>query len=86
MPTARPRGDCAQGYICLLCTFETPHRPCPMCSVRIGSKGYRGCTYVFPTKGGAAFAAIDISDGVVACRHWAVIRFAFNDIYTGYDK
>ena len=37
--------------------------------------------YVFPTKGSPAFAAVNISDGVVACRHWAVVRLAFNNIY-----
>ena len=37
--------------------------------------------YVFPTKGSPAFAAVNISDGVVACRHWAVVRLAFDDIY-----
>lgn len=40
------------------------------------------CNYIFPTKGSATFAAVNISDGVVARGHWAVIRFAFNDIYT----
>ena len=36
--------------------------------------------YVFPTKGSTAFAAVNISDGVVACRHWAVVRLAFDNI------
>jgi hypothetical protein len=36
---------------------------------------------VFPTKGSPAFATVNISDGVVACRHWAVVRLAFDDIY-----
>jgi hypothetical protein len=37
--------------------------------------------YVFPAKGSAAFAAVNISDGVLARRHWAVVRLAFDDIY-----
>jgi hypothetical protein len=37
--------------------------------------------YVFPTKGSAAFTAVDVSDGVLACHHWAVVRLAFDDIY-----
>ena len=38
-------------------------------------------TYVFPTKGSVAFAAINISDGVVSSRHWDVVGLAFDDIY-----
>jgi len=34
IPTARPRGDYAQGYICLPCTSETARTPC-----RISNQG-----------------------------------------------
>jgi hypothetical protein len=40
IPTARPREDYAQGYICLPCTSETARMPYPTCSVRMGSKIY----------------------------------------------
>ena len=82
MSTARPRGDYVQGYICLPCTSEIVRTPCPTCCVRIGSEVYQRCIYVFPTQGSTTFAAVNISDGVVSGRHWAVIRFPFDNIYT----
>ena len=44
----------------------------------INRKGY---FYVFTTNGSAAFVAVNTSDGVVACRHWAIVGLAFDDIY-----
>ena len=38
--------------------------------------------YVFPTEGSAAFAAVDVANGVGTSGHWAVIRFAFDDVDT----
>jgi len=81
--TARPRVDYVQGYICLLCTSETAHTPCPIHALWESEVDcIEDVIYVFPTEGSAAFAAVNISDGVVSGCHWAVIRFAFNDIYT----
>jgi hypothetical protein len=35
---------------------------------------------VFPSEDGTALDAVDIANGVVACRHLAVIGFAFDDV------
>ena len=59
--------DCSYALSYMLCENQEVNR--------------KGHLYVFPTKGSAAFAAVNISDGVVACRHWAVIRLAFDNIH-----
>jgi len=38
------------------------------------------CPIIFPSEDGSAFDAVNIPDGVVACRHLAVIGFAFDDV------
>lgn len=80
-PTARPRGDCAREYICLPCISATARTLSP------GTEDWlklmiktRDKTYIFPAQSGAAFAAVDVADGVVSGRHRAVVRLAFEDI------
>lgn len=36
--------------------------------------------HIFPAEYGAAFAAVNVSHGVVACSHLTVIRFAFDNV------
>lgn len=43
---------------------------------RIGTRDI----HIFPAEYGAAFAAVDVSHGVVACSHLTVIRFAFDNV------
>ena len=43
---------------------------------RIGTRD----VHIFPAEYGAAFAAVDVSHGVVACSHLTVIRFAFDNV------
>ena len=50
--------------------------------VRIGSSSIWRNIYVFPTKGSTTFAAINIPDSMIARCHWAVVRLAFDDVYT----
>lgn len=38
------------------------------------------CTVVFPAEDSSTFDAINIPDSMVACRHLAVVWFAFYDI------
>jgi len=42
-----------------------------------------GGIYVFPAECSAAFAAVNVANGVVASGHWAIIGFTFDDIDTG---
>lgn len=42
-------------------------------------------THIFPPKGSAALAAIDIPDSVVASCHWTIVGFPFDDIDTVSD-
>ena len=46
IPTERPRGDYAQGCICLPCTSETVRTPCPTCSVRTGEESIEGYLHI----------------------------------------
>jgi len=38
------------------------------------------CSVIFPSKSSPAFAAVNVSDGMVARGHWPIIRFSFNHI------
>ena len=65
------------GFVCLvLRTYGI--------SVRTKSRrhGSKRLAHVFPAEDCLTLAAVDITDGVVACGHLAVVRFTFNHIHT----
>lgn len=82
--TGRRRAGCARGYICLPYTSgKAPVRPPIILLVNFKIQlPCWGDTHVFPTEGGAALAAVDISDGMLASGHGPIAGLTFHYIYT----
>jgi hypothetical protein len=85
MLIGRQRGDCAQGYICLLYIFASFHKLDPVIVVIPWNISNGASTYVFPSQGSGALDTVNVSNGVVTSRHLAVIGFSLDHIDAAQD-
>lgn len=85
--TGRQRGDCVQGYICLLCISGMLRRPYPKNKAMSMTRHMRkDHTNVFPSQRGAALDAIDIADCVVSSSHRTIASLALYDVDTTWGQ